>query len=44
MSKRQSLQSAQEYLRIYKNEKGEQCYNMPKYWAAFILLDGIDKN
>lgn len=42
MSKRQSLQSAQEYLRIYKNEKGEQCYNMPKYWAAFILLDGIN--
>ena len=44
MSKRQSLQSAQKYLRMYKNEKGEQCYNEPKYWAAFILLDGIEKN
>ena len=42
--KRQSLQLAQKYLRMYKNEKGEQCYNEPKYWAAFILLDGIDKN
>lgn len=40
-SKRQSLQSAQKYLRMYRNEKGEQCYNEPKYWAAFILLDGI---
>ena len=40
-SKRQSLQSAQNYLRMYKNEKGGQCYNDPKYWAAFILLDGI---
>lgn len=39
MSKRKSLQLAQEYLRAYKNEKGEQCYNEPKYWAAFILLD-----
>lgn len=42
MSKRQSLQSAQKYLRMYKNGKGEQCYNEPKYWAAFILLDGIN--
>ena len=41
-SKRQSLQLAQNYLRMYKNEKGEQCYNEPKYWAAFILLDGIN--
>ena len=44
MSKRQSLLSAQTYLRMYKNEKGMQCYNEPQYWAAFILLDGIDKN
>ena len=42
MSKRESLQSAQEYLRMYKNEKGEHCYNEPKYWAAFILLDGYE--
>ena len=39
-SKRQSLRSAQKYLREYNNG----CYNEPKYWAAFILLDGIEKN
>ena len=37
-SKRQSLLSAQDYLR--KIEDGK--YNEPKYWAAFILLDGIN--
>ena len=44
MYKCQSLLSAQKYLRMYKNERGEQCYNEPKYWAAYILLDGIEKN
>lgn len=39
-SKRQSLHSAQKYLREYNNGR----FNEPKYWAAFILLDGIDKN
>jgi CHAT domain-containing protein len=39
-SKRQSLRSAQKYLREYNNG----CYHEPKYWAAFILLDGIEKN
>ena len=39
-SKRQSLYSAQKYLREYNNGR----FNEPKYWAAFILLDGIDKN
>ena len=39
-SKRQSLQSAQRYLREYNNGR----FNEPKYWAAFILLDGIEKN
>jgi CHAT domain-containing protein len=38
-SKHQSLRSAQKYLREYNNG----CYNEPKYWAAFILLDGIEK-
>ena len=42
-SKRQSLLSAQKNLREYRNANGEQCYNSPKYWAAFILLDGFDK-
>ena len=37
-SKRQSLLAAQEYLR--KVEDGK--YDEPKYWAAFILLDGIN--
>ncbi len=39
-SKRQSLQSAQRYLREYNSGQ----YNKPEYWAAFILLDGIEKN
>jgi CHAT domain-containing protein len=39
-SKQQSLQTAQKYLREYNNGY----YNEPKYWAAFILLDGIEKN
>ena len=37
-SKRQSLLSAQKYLR--KVDGGS--YDEPKYWAAFILLDGIN--
>lgn len=37
-SKRQSLRSAQKYLRDYNNGR----FNEPKYWAAFILLDGIN--
>ena len=37
-SKRQSLLSAQKYLR----EVEGGIYNEPKYWAAFILLDGIN--
>lgn len=36
--KRQSLRSAQKYLREYNNGR----FNEPKYWAAFILLDGIE--
>ena len=39
-SKRQSLHFAQKYLREYNNGR----FNEPKYWAAFILLDEIDKN
>lgn len=36
-SKRESLLSAQKYLREYDNGK----FNDPKYWAAFIMLDGL---
>lgn len=37
-SKRQSLLAAQKYLREVEGGK----YNEPKYWASFILLDGIN--
>ena len=36
--KRQSLISAQKYLREYN----DGYYGKPRYWAAFILLDGIN--
>ena len=38
MTKRQSLKDAQQYLRKVGNGK----YNDPKYWASFIMLDGLD--
>lgn len=37
-SKQESLRNAQRYLRTTENGK----YNDPKYWASFILLDGIN--
>lgn len=37
-SKHESLRNAQRYLRTTENGK----YNDPKYWASFILLDGIN--
>ena len=37
-SKLNSLRDAQKYLRQVENGK----YNEPKYWASFILLDGLD--
>lgn len=37
-TKRQSLQEAQQYLRRVNNGK----YNDPKYWASFIMLDGLN--
>lgn len=37
-SKYQSLKDAQQYLREYENGK----YDDPKYWASFIMLDGIN--
>lgn len=39
-TKRQSLLSAQKYLKEYENGK----YKEPKYWAAFILLDANEVN
>lgn len=38
MSKRKSLIEAQKYLREYNSK----VYAAPKYWAAFIMLDGIN--
>ncbi len=37
-SKRESLQDAQKYLRQVDNGK----YDAPKFWASFIMLDGLD--
>lgn len=37
-TKRQSLYDAQQYLRKVDNGK----YDEPKYWASFIMLDGLD--
>lgn len=37
-SKHQSLKDAQKYLRGYDNGK----YDDPKYWASFIMLDGLN--
>lgn len=37
-TKRQSLQDAQQYLRKFDNGK----YDNPKYWASFIMLDGLN--
>ena len=36
-TKLQSLKDAQQYLREYENGK----YDDPKYWASFIMLDGL---
>ena len=38
MSKREAFLKAQEYLRTTENER----YKDPKYWAAFVMLDGIN--
>ena len=37
-TKRQSLKDAQQYLREVDNGK----YDDPKYWASFIMLDGLN--
>lgn len=37
-TKRQSLKEAQQHLRKVENGK----YDDPKYWASFIMLDGLD--
>ena len=36
-TKQQSLKNAQQFLRSVENGK----YDNPKYWASFIMLDGI---
>ena len=38
MTKWQSLKDAQQYLRKVDNGK----YDAPKYWASFIMLDGLN--
>ncbi|MBR6979016.1 MAG: CHAT domain-containing protein, partial [Prevotella sp.] len=39
MDKHEALHTAQKHLREYKDEKGENKYNYPHYWAGFIILD-----
>lgn len=41
MSKHEALQDAQHCLRTYERD-GTRPYDKPHYWAAFILLDGIE--
>ena len=38
-NKYMALKTAQRYLLNYVDEDGKYCYNNPKYWAAFVLLD-----
>ena len=37
-SKRESMTNAQRQLRTYKHGK----YDDPRYWASFIMLDGLN--
>ena len=37
-TKQESLKGAQRYLRVVENGK----YDDPKYWASFVLLDGLN--
>ena len=37
-TKQQSLKNAQDYFRSVENGK----YDNPKYWASFIMLDGLN--
>lgn len=37
-AKQESLKAAQKYLREYENGK----YDDPRYWASFIMLDGLN--
>ena len=41
-TKIQSLLKAQEFIREYKDEYGNQIFEDPYYWAGFILLDALD--
>ena len=39
MDKHKALQEAQKHVRNFTDEKGENKYNYPHYWAGFIILD-----
>ncbi len=39
MDKHAALQMAQRHLREYKDEKGNNPYDNPQFWAGFIILD-----
>jgi CHAT domain-containing protein len=42
ISKHESLNKAQKYVREYKNEDGEELFKNPSYWAGWILLDALN--
>ena len=42
ITKREALREAKEWLRAYKNERGEHPYTDPFYWSPFILIGDPD--
>jgi CHAT domain-containing protein len=41
-SKRDSLNRAQNYVKHFKDNDGNDVFSDPSYWASFVLLDAID--
>ena len=42
-SKRDSLNRAQNYVKHFKDNDGNDVFSAPSYWASFVLLDAIDE-
>lgn len=42
ISKIQSLENAQKYVREFHNDNGDKPFENPYYWAGFILLDALE--
>ena len=41
-SKRQAFTNAQKDLRLYLKDYNDGVFDEPEYWAAFVLLDGLE--